>query len=110
VEQQPVTIPAGGFGRMKLHFILPPDTRPGRVSSFGLRWRVQNGPQAYSQLTPFIELRGSYVYPYAPTYGYGYGVYCTAYDPFCARGPYGLGAPAPMVIESGPPRATVRVR
>jgi hypothetical protein len=110
VEPQPVAIAPGGFGHVKLHFILPPDTRPGRISSFGLRWQAQNGPQAYSQLTPFTEERNSYAYPYAPTYGYGYGVYCTPYDPFCVRGPYGLGAPSPTVIESGPPRATVRVR
>lgn len=111
VEKQALTVAPGAFGRVALTFLLPPDIPPGRVSAFGLRWQVQNGPQAYSQLTSFIEDEGHYAYGYPPTYGWGYGVYCTPYDPFCNRGAYGWGVTSarPIIVGPEPPRAIVHV-
>jgi hypothetical protein len=112
-QKQVVAVAAGAFGQVVLRFVLPADIRPGKVTGFGLRWQVRNGPQAYSQLTPFIEDRGRYAYDYPPTYGWGYGVYCTPYDPFCNRGAYGWGVTGarPIIVAPPPepPRATIHV-
>jgi hypothetical protein len=90
-ERQALSVAPGAFGVVQLHYVLPPEVSPGQVSSFGLRWRVQNGPQSYTQHTPFVEHVRRYAnMSYPPTYGYGYGYFCNPYDPFC-RGPYGYG-------------------
>jgi hypothetical protein len=114
IEQQPLSIAPGSFGQVHLRFVLPADVRPGEVSAFGLRWQVQNGPQAYSQVTPFLEEAGRFAGAYSPVYGYGFGYFCSPYDPFCARGWYGYPA-GPGVIGvpdggGGRPRAVVRTR
>jgi hypothetical protein len=127
-EQQKLSIAPGAFGTVKLRFVFPSHIVPGQVSSFGLRWEVQNGPQTYSQRTPFLETRGAaYGYsgypPGYPAVGFGYGAYgygfgCAWGDPLC-RGPYGYGAygvgvspsytPGPAA-PARPPRETIRVR
>lgn len=105
VERQVLSVAPGAFGSVRLRFVLPPDVPPGKVSSFGLRWEVKNGPQSYSQRTPFLEDRGGRAYAAypPPTYGWNYGLYgyggyggfgygyggCWG-DPLC-RGPYGYG-------------------
>lgn len=93
LEHKKLSVAPGDFGSVRLTFALPRGIVPGQVSSFGLRWKVQNGPQMYSQRTPFIEERGggyAYAgYPYPMMYGYG-GVYgCSWGNPMCS--PYGLG-------------------
>jgi hypothetical protein len=110
-----VGIAPGQSGHVELRFVLPGDIRPGHVSGFGLRWEVKNGPQAYTMLTRFAEDRSRFASEYPPTYGYGYGVYCTPFDPFCERGAYGWGAVGRPII--GPPpapepggREVIRVR
>jgi hypothetical protein len=91
VESRRLSVAPGAFGTVRMTFLLPPEVMPGEVSSFGLNWKVVNGPQSYVQRTPFTEEYRSYAYAYPPSYGWGYGYYCTVYDPFC-RGAYpGLG-------------------
>ena len=122
LERQTLSVAPGAFGSVRLRFVLPPHVVPGQVSGFGLRWEVSNGPQKYTQRTPFLEERGGYGYGYAgyppPAYGYGYGYGCNWADPWCR--PYGFGVgvgvgmgrpiyvapPAP----SRPPRQDIRVR
>ena len=122
VQTQALSVAPGAFGVVKLHFVLPEDIVPGQVSSFGLRWQVQNGPQSYAQRTPFREARSRYAYAaYPPPYGrFGYGVYggyygsCAWGDPLC-RGPYGYGVGlSPAYVAPPPPprpsREVIRVR
>jgi hypothetical protein len=116
-EQQKLSVAPGAFGSIKLRFVLPRHIVPGQVSSFGLRWAVANGPQSYSQRTPFLETRGpgygAYpVYPASAGYGYGYGAYgygCAWADPLC-RGPYGYGAYGVGVSPSFTPRSAEPAR
>ena len=92
LERQRLSVAPGAFGRVHLSFALPPEFRPGHLASFGVRWQVKNGPQSYAQLTPFVEVQPRYGYYGAPVYGYGYGTFCSMYDPFCyPRGYYGFG-------------------
>jgi hypothetical protein len=114
IEKQALSVAPGAFGTVELRFVLPPDIRPGEVSSFGLRWSVQNGPQSYSQRTPFTEqVRRFANGAYPPTYGFGYGYFCNPFDPFC-RGPYGYGAGGVVVAPGGAggyaPRQVIRSR
>jgi len=121
VQRQVLSVAPGAFGVVKLHFVLPSDISPGQVSSFGLRWQVQNGPQSYAQRTPFLETRSHDAYAaYPPPYarvGYGYyGYYggCSWGDPLC-RGPYGYGVGmSPALVAPPPPprppREVIRVR
>jgi len=113
IETQALSIAPGAFGRVDLRFVLPPTVRPAQASAFGLRWQVQNGPQSYSQLTPFLEDVGRFGPGYPPIYGYGYGYMCSAYDPFCTRG-YGYGVGPGVIVEgsgiSGRSRQVVRTR
>jgi hypothetical protein len=115
IETQALSVAPGAAGRIALRFVLPPDVRPGYVTSFGLRWQVHNGPQAYSQLTPFTEDRGYYYpygyYPYGYPPIYGYGVYCTPYDPYCMHGAYGWGAVGgrPIIVAPPPSRTVIHV-
>jgi len=96
LERKRLSVAPGAFGSVQLSFAMPRDVVPGQISSFGLRWKVQNGPQQYTQRTPFIEERGSYYYSGHPAmYGYGYGMGmgvgmygCGWGNPWCA-GPYG---------------------
>jgi hypothetical protein len=113
IETQALSIAPGAFGQVHLRFALPPGTRAGEVSAFGLRWQVQNGPQSYSQLTPFLEDAGRYGPAYPPVYGYGYGYLCSPYDPFCGRGYYGYGGGPALIIgpgSGGRSRAVVHTR
>jgi hypothetical protein len=106
LESRPLSVAPGAFGTVHMTFLLPPDVLPGEVSSFGLRWKVVNGPQNYVQRTPFTEEYRGYGYAYPPLYGWGYGYYCSMYDPFC-RGPYpGLG----VGVYVGPRYGGVRGR
>jgi hypothetical protein len=118
-ESHATTVKPGAFGAVSLRFVLPEHVHPGQISSFGLRWQVKNGPQTYSQRTPFIEEGyGRYYAGYPPPtmgfgYGFGYGYGCNLADPWC-RGPYGFGGPiAPVYVNppaSHPQRETIRVR
>ena len=127
IETQRLSVAPGAFGRVHLQFRLPPEFRPGHVVSFGLRWQVKNGPQNYAQVTPFTEAQPRrYGYYGAPVYGYGYGTFCSAYDPFCyPRGYYGFGVGygiggyggygggvilSPGGREGARPRETIRTR
>ena len=88
LEHKRLSVAPGAFGSVRLSFALPNRVVPGQISSFGLRWKVQNGPQHYAQRTPFIEERGNNYYysghP-APAYGYGFGMYGCGWDnPWCA--------------------------
>jgi hypothetical protein len=123
-QHQKLSVAPGEFGTIKLRFVLPARVVPGQVSSFGLRWEVSNGPQTYSQRTPFLETRGARyagTYPPSAGYGYGYGYYgygCAWGDPLC-RGPFygyghygvgfGPGYTGPSA-PSRPARETIRVR
>ena len=116
VERQALSVAPGAFGRVSLSFTLPAGVRAGEISAFGLRWSVQNGPQSYAQLTPFLEdtrSRGPY---YRPVYGYGYSYFCGPYDPFCGPGFYGYSYgyyPGAVIVSPSPARGnrqTVRVR
>lgn len=127
LEKQQLSVAPGAFGSVRLRFVLPPRVAPGQVSSFGLRWKVQNGTQSYAQTTPFLET-GNELYRYGypgPSYGfaagYGYGYGCGFADPFCR--PYGgygyyggygsLRGPvyvAPPPAPSPPSRTVIRVR
>ena len=120
VERQTLSVAPGAFGSVRLRFLLPPHVVPGQVSSFGLSWEVTNGPQKYSQRTPFLEERGGYAYAGypPPPYGWGYGYYgCSFADPWCR--PYGMGVgmgfgARPIYVSppapSRPPRDDIRVR
>lgn len=96
LERKRLSVAPGAFGSVQLSFAMPRDVVPGQISSFGLRWKVQNGPQQYTQRTPFIEERGNYYYSGHPAmYGYGMGMGmgvgmygCGWGNPWCA-GPYG---------------------
>jgi hypothetical protein len=112
LERQKLSVAPGAFGSIKLRFMLPEGIHPGQISSFGLRWEVDNGAQKYSQTTPFLEtghyeqMSPYYGYP-PPTFGfaYGYGYGCSWADPMCR--PYGYygywGAPGPVIVS--PPEA-----
>jgi hypothetical protein len=94
LERKRLSVAPGAFGSVQLSFAMPQGVVPGQISSFGLRWKVQNGPQQYSQRTPFIEERGTYYAGYpSPMYGYGLGVGmyggCGFGNPWC-NGPYGF--------------------
>jgi hypothetical protein len=96
LERKRLSVAPGAFGSVRLSFGMPRGVVPGQISSFGLRWKVANGPQTYAQRTPFIEERGGYYsyagYPAMPGYGYGMGMYgCGWGNPWC-YGPYGYGA------------------
>jgi hypothetical protein len=120
LEHQKLSVAPGAFGSIKLRFVLPEGIQPGQVSSFGLRWEVENGPQKYAQTTPFLETAGRneqmsayYGYP-PPTYGfaYGYGFGCSWADPLCR--PYGYygywGVPGAVVVSPGPTPEPARPR
>lgn len=126
LEHKRLSVAPGAFGSVRLSFALPRGVVPGQISSFGLSWKVQNGPQTYTQRTPFIEERGSYYYAGYPGpaygYGYGYGAYgCSWGNPWCG-GPYygygrgyGLGVGVgPVFVNPGPsvrePRNTREIR
>lgn len=118
LEHKRLSVAPGAFGSVRLSFALPNSVVPGQISSFGLRWKVQNGPQSYAQRTPFIEERGSNYYyagyP-APAYGYGFGQYgCGWNNPWCTGAygygmgfglggyGYGLGVGGPAFVSPGP--------
>jgi hypothetical protein len=91
VERQALSIAPGAFGSVRLRFVLPASIHPAQVSSFGLHWQVDNGPQKYTQTTPFLEESGHYgYYGYPAAYGVAYGYGCSWADPFCR--PYGFGS------------------
>jgi len=117
IQSGALQVKPGAVGRVKLHFLLPPDVLPGQVSAFGLRWEVENGQQTYSQRTPFLEVTPYYGYgypsrfggyPYPNYYFYGPGGYCGYADPFCRWG-YGYGG-FYGGIDARPPREVVRPR
>jgi hypothetical protein len=113
LERKRLSVAPGAFGSVRLSFAMPPGVVPGQISSFGLSWKVQNGPQTYSQRTPFIEERGGYGgYYYAgyPSSMYGFGVYgCSWGNPWCNGGygygrGYGIGAGlGPVYVNPSPP-------
>jgi hypothetical protein len=112
IERQPLAIAPGAFGRISLRFALPPGVRAGEITAFGLHWSVDNGPQSYAQVTPFLEDYGRFGPGYPPVYGYGYGYFCSPYDAFCARGYYGYPMGGAVIMESHAPmrpHAVVRV-
>jgi len=126
IQTEAMQVKPGAFGRVQLHFLLPPHILPGQVSAFGLRWEVANGQQTYSQRTPFLEVQPYYAYPNRfsgypyPYYYYGPGGYCGYADPFCRWGygggygyygawparPFGADHP----IDARPPREVIRTR
>jgi hypothetical protein len=117
LERQKLSVAPGAFGSIKLHFALPQGVHPGQVSSFGLRWQVDNGPQKYNQTTPFLEDSGRYgpgsgYYGYPPSgYGYAYGYGCSWADPLCRPlGYYGYwGTPGGVIVTQPEPTRMPRV-
>jgi hypothetical protein len=107
-ETQRLSVAPGAFGEVRLHFVMPDSVRPAQVSSFGVRWQVQNGPQSYSQITPFLEQYRGYAYHPASLYGFGYGYFCSPYDPFCRPGGYGYYAPYGPPVYVAPPMSDRR--
>jgi hypothetical protein len=109
LERKRLSVAPGAFGSVRLSFAMPRGVVPGQISSFGLRWKVQNGPQTYAQRTPFIEERGGYYYANHPGMGWGAGMYgCGWGNPWCAGGygmygrGFGYGFGGPVFVNPGP--------
>lgn len=92
---------------VKLHFLLPPDTSPGELSSLIFKWRIDGGDQSYAQSTPFREQR-SHSDAIDRYYLYYSSVYpCSPYDIRCV-GPYWPYAPYAPYYPPPPPPHSVR--